>query len=477
MSGYPDVNETSKPDFAQPLATAAGQLAAVAGGAVCVEQLANQFLRQLERRPGLRAFISVDADALLKQARDHDTHFSRGAVTKPLSGLLLCVKDNIHVSGFTNTAGTPSLKGFRPAADAEVVGTLRAAGALFVGKTNMHELAFGITSVNAEFGAVANPHAPGKFAGGSSGGTAAAIAAGLVTAGLGTDTGGSARIPAALCGIVGFRPTSGRYSQLGITPVSRTRDTIGLMATTVSDIALLDAVITRHEPASIPQPGSAIRLGMCSYFFELIDRDLRSVFDRAVARLRAAGVDFVEVEIPRISELVEQSAFPIAVFEVAPELSKYLEVYGTGVDLAGVVRRAASPDVKVLLDSAYPACSITAQGYQDALRARAALADVYKRVFADHRLDAMVMPTTPLPARDISGSGETVELNGLRVPTFPTYIRNTDPSTVAALPSLTIPAGFTSDHLPVGLMIDGASGEDRRLLATGLSIEQLLGSA
>src|SRR5258708_6436639 len=193
MSGHPDVNATSKPDAAQPLATAAEQLAAVAGGAACVEQLANQFLLQLERRRELRAFISVDADALLRQARDHDAQSRGGHIPGPLSGLLLCVKDNIHVAGFTNTAGTPALNGYRPAADAEVVATLRAAGALFVGKTNMHELAFGITSVNAAYGAVANPHALAKFAGGSSGGTAAAIAAGLVTAGLGTDTRGSAR--------------------------------------------------------------------------------------------------------------------------------------------------------------------------------------------------------------------------------------------------------------------------------------------
>ncbi len=471
------MNVTSMSDASQRHGTAAEQLGAVADGSTCIEQLSNQFLRQLELHRELRAFIGVDADALLRQARDHDAEFTHEHIKGPLSGLLLCVKDNIHVAGFANTAGTPALAGYRPVADAEVVATLRTAGALFVGKTNMHELAFGITSVNAAFGAVANPRAPGKFAGGSSGGTAAAIAAGLVTAGLGTDTGGSARIPAALCGIVGFRPTSGRYSSLGTTPVSRTRDTIGLMATTVSDIALLDAVITRQRPANSPPGTSAIRLGMCSYFFELIDRDLRSVFDRAIVRLKAAGVDFVDVEIPNISELVARSAFPIAIFEVGPELSKYLETHDTGVDLASVTRQIASPDVKAIFDSVYPHCSITEQEYRDALHARAALTDAYRRVFVDHNLDAMVMPTTPLPARDIEGSGDTVALNGMRVPTFPTFIRNTDPSTVAALPSLTIPAGLTDDRLPVGLMIDGASGEDRRLLATGLHIEHLLGRA
>jgi indoleacetamide hydrolase len=474
MSGHFSVNVASTSDASQWHGTAVKQLGAVADGSTCIEQLSNPFLRQLELHRELRAFISVDADALLRQARDHDAQFTHEHIKGPLSGLLRCVKDNIHVAGFANTAGTPALAGYRPVADAGVVATLRAAGALFVGKTNMHEFAFGITSVNAAFGAVANPRALGKFAGGSSGGTAAAIAAGLVTAGLGTDTGGSALIPAALCGIVGFRPTSGRYSSLGTTPVSRTRDTIGLMATSVSDVALLDDVITQQRPENPSLGTCTIRLGMCSYFFELMDHDLRSVFDQAIVRLKAAGVTFVDVEIPDISRLVEQSALPIALFEVGPELAKYLDTHGTGVDLASVARQIASPNVKAIFDSVYPNCAIAEQMYRDALRARAALTDAYRRVFTDHSLDAVVMPTTPLPAGAIEGSGDTVALNGMRVPTFPTFIRNTDPSTVAALPSLTIPAGLTGDGLPVGLMIDGAGGEDRHLLATGSRIERIL---
>lgn len=468
------VTQSPVPYVDQPRLTVLSQLAALASGAIDAEEQARTFLYQYERTRHLNAFISVAAEDLLAQARDHDRRRQQGQASGPLAGLLVCVKDNIHVAGFPNTAGTPSLRHFRPTADADVVAALRSGGALFAGKTNMHELALGITSANAAFGAVRNPAAPGKFAGGSSGGTAAAIAAGLVPAGLGTDTGGSIRIPAALCGIAGFRPTTTRYGCAGVTPVSRTRDTIGLMANTVSGIALLDGVITHRDQRIAPRTAATMRLGICSYFFAGIDREIKPVIDAALAGLTAAGVELVDVDMPDLGPLMELSAFPIAMYEVSRELRQYLVKYDTGIDFPMLLNAVASSDVKALLQLAAGE-QVSAEAYAAALVARAQLAQHYQLAFAEHELTAMVMPTTPLPSRDIEHPLDTVDLNGVQVPTFPTYIRNTEPATIAALPSLTLPAGLTRHGLPVGLLLDGI--DDRELLATGLQIEKVLSQA
>ncbi|MCH8072508.1 MAG: indole acetimide hydrolase, partial [Proteobacteria bacterium] len=183
-------------------------------------RIVAELLRRAGEAQSLNAFITIDAEGALARAEELDQMRSQGEILGPLHGLPLVVKDNIHVAGLPNTAGTPGLREFTPAADNAVIAALLDAGALIIGKTNMHELAFGITSDNAAFGAVANPFDTTTFAGGSSGGTASAIAAGVAPAGLGTDTGGSVRIPAALTGTAGFRPSNGRYPLSGVTPIS-----------------------------------------------------------------------------------------------------------------------------------------------------------------------------------------------------------------------------------------------------------------
>lgn len=209
----------------------------------------------------LNAFITLDAEGAGAEAARHDR---RGGATRRWC---LAVKDSIHVAGLPNTAGTPGLAGFVPAADAPVVAALRAAGAIVLGKTNMHELALGVTSGNPTFGAVGNGADPALFAGGSSGGSAAAVASGIVDAGLGTDTGGSVGIPAALNGIYGLRPSAGRYPSAGVTPLSVTRDTPGPMARTLDRLAALDAFVASTAPGRrrprTARSGSACR-GMCS---------------------------------------------------------------------------------------------------------------------------------------------------------------------------------------------------------------------
>ena len=426
--------------------------------------------REVDR---LNALITLDEAGALSQAAELDRADQPAG---PLHGIPIVVKDNIHVAGMANTAGTPALKSLVPAQDSPVVAALRAAGAIVVGKANMHELAFGITSNNFAFGAVANPSNEAMFAGGSSGGTASAIAAGIVPAGLGSDTGGSVRIPAALTGIAGFRPTIGRYSQEGVTPISATRDTIGPMGRRVSDLVILDQVIRPDdEPVGSVDPRE-LRLGVArEYFYWGLDKETERVVDEALEKLEAAGVVLVAVEVSGFAELIEQAGFPIAIYEAGRDIPRYLERYGAGISFEQLVEAIASPDVRQILSGVLEG-GVSEEAYQSALAAREELRSRYADYFSEHRLDGMIFPTTPLPSRPIEGSLETVELNGERVPTFPVYIRNTDPGSLAGIPGLTLPAGATADGLPVGIEIDAPEGTDRRLLALGLAIEELLGA-
>ena len=240
------VNETeTSPMPANP--SAVELIAMLESGSTNSVTIVTELLARIEANADLNAFITVDANGAAARAAELDGLRASGEIVGPLHGVPIVVKDNIHVAGLPNSAGTPGLAEFVPAVDNPVVAALRAAGAIVLGKTNLHELAFGITSDNGAFGAVGNPFDPTTFAGGSSGGTAAAISAGMAPAGLGTDTGGSARIPAALTGIVGFRPSTGRYVSSAVTPISHTRDTIGVMARRVADVVLMDSVITATD--------------------------------------------------------------------------------------------------------------------------------------------------------------------------------------------------------------------------------------
>jgi len=424
----------------------------------------------------LNAFITLDAKGAVDRAKKLDQMRAGGVVLGPLQGIPIVVKDNIHVAGMPNTAGTPGLKDFVPTVSNEVVQRLEAAGVVVIGKTNMHELAFGITSNNASFGAVRNPYDESLIPGGSSGGTAVAIAAGIVPAGLGTDTGGSVRIPAALTGIVGFRPSTGRYPTAAVTPISKTRDTVGLLSRTVNDLIVLDdAIVVDQEPVKDVAPG-AIRLGVPRlYYYRNIDAETAVVVEATLNRLAAAGVQLVEADIPDIDSLIASSAFPIAFYEVLRDLSAYLEEFATGISFAELTTMAASPDVKGVLSLVSGEGKTSEEVYAAALRAREQLRKNFHEYFAGQQLDAIIFPTTILPARPIQGSLETVELNGAQVPTLPTYIHNTDPASIAALPAISLPVGLTVPGLPVGMEIDGPEQSDRHLLAVARTLEKIVG--
>jgi mandelamide amidase len=457
-----------------PHPTATELLAMMEAGETTSAMIVAELLRRERAAESLNAFITVDLENVLARAEELDQMRSEGNILGPLHGLPLVVKDNIHVADLPNTAGTPGLREFTPEADNAVVTALLNAGALIIGKTNMHELAFGITSDNATFGAVANPFDTTTIAGGSSGGTASAIAAGLAPAGLGTDTGGSVRIPAALTGTVGFRPSSGRYPLSGVTPISYTRDTIGVMARSVADVMLLDAVI--DPPATSPPSvtANAIRLGVPrDYYYANLDKQTANIIEDALTKLENAGVTLVEVDPEGIGPLVAQSGFPIALYEAVHDLSDYLESFGTGVTLTELAAATASPDVRGIFAGITGEGQVSEEAYTAAMVIREELRQMFRELFFAHDLDAIVFPTTLLPARPIENSMQTVELNGAQVPTFPTYIRNTDPGSIAALPGISLPAGLTADRLPVGIEIDGPENSDRQLLAIASVLEQV----
>ena len=384
--------------------TASDAISAIARGDLTAEAYAGALLARADELKDLNACILLNRDRLLEAARAIDVARRKGDKLGRLSGLPLLVKDNIDTKGVPTTGGTKGLAGNRPKQDAPVLSPLFESGALLMAKTNMHELAFGITSTNAAYGFVKNPYNKAMIPGGSSGGTAAGIAARMSPAGLGSDTGGSVRIPPALCGIVGLRPSVGngkkRYPDRGVVPISHTRDTVGPIARTVSDVALLDSVITGD---AAPQPASlkGVRLGVPrGYFWEGLDAELAQVMDVALAHLRDSGVVLVEADLEGIGDINNKISFPIALYEVGPDLTAYLAAEGNGIGFDQVVAGIESKDVAGAFAAAK---TIPKDAYDAAITTgRPQLQKLYADYFKANGVDAVVFPTTPLPARPIT---------------------------------------------------------------------------
>lgn len=472
-------------DFTQ--LTSAQAIAQIKGGQIKAVDYVSALVARAKALQPLHALITLDEAGALAAAQRIDAAHASGASLGPLAGLVIVVKDNINTADLPTTGGTPALQGFKPPRTAPSLQKLIDAGAIVLGKANLHELAFGITSTNfSSFaGPVSNPYDLTRIPGGSSGGTAAAIAARMVTAGLGTDTGGSTRVPAALCGIVGLRPSVGNggaerryHDPLAVVPISHTRDTVGPMGRTVADVALLDAVITGD--ASLPSLQlSHVRLGLPRPLWAGLDASLATVVNTALTKLRAAGATLVEVEMEQLMPLNAKISFQLALHEPVADLPAYLSGNNAPVrTVAEVAAKIASPDVQ----GAFGAIQTDAFGaaYPEAMTLyRPKLQALYATTFAQGNFDALLFPTTSLPAVPIDKAkgSSTVRVNGgAEADTFATFIRNTDPGSNAGIPGLSIPAGLTSEGLPVGLELDGPVGSDRRLLAIGLAMEKLLGS-
>src|SRR3954470_22736509 len=268
--------------------TATQAAADLCAGKITSKALTTAALARAKAKGQLNAFITLDEAGAMKAAEAFDAGRKKGSC-KPLGGVPVVIKDNIEVAGLPTSAGTPALKNFVPKKDAPVAAKLRAAGAIIIGKTNMHELAFGISGYNPAFKTgsepgVRNAYDMTKIAGGSSSGTGVAIGARMAPAGLGTDTGGSVRIPCALNGCASLRPTVGRYPQAGIAPISHTRDTAGPMAISMGDVELMDRVITGASATGAADL-RGVRVGLVNDFLANMDGETKAAFDSALARL------------------------------------------------------------------------------------------------------------------------------------------------------------------------------------------------
>jgi indoleacetamide hydrolase len=451
--------------------------------AITSAELTQAYIARADANRDLNVYVTLDRAGAMAAAQRLDAELAAGKPRGPLHGVPLVVKDNTHVAAMPNTAGTPALRGFIPKENAPTIQKLVDAGAVILGKTNMHELAFGISGYNEGFFTAQpigtrNPYDRTRIAGGSSSGTGAAIGGRLAPGGLGSDTGGSVRIPAALTGGAGLRPTTGRYSQEGVTPISHTRDTVGPLAQTVADVALLDAVITGGR-APAPASLSGVKLGVYrAYFFKDLDTDAKAVTEAALESLRRGGATIVEVDIPGLEQSNNAVSFPVALYEAYDDLKAYLARYQTGLSVEQVAAQIASKDVKgtydgLVLPRKLPAPNgvvDAAPAYEAAMReGRPALIKIFADTFQKYGIDALVGPTTPAVA--VTQGPEASSLQ-----TFLLFIRNTDPGSNAGIPGLTIPAGLgPTTGLPVGLSLDGPSGSDEHLLAIGMAIESALG--
>ncbi len=428
---------------------------------------------QCERLITLNAFTSHDWDNLMDMARAIDDGTRDAGV---LGGIPLVFKDNINTRMLATTAGTGALQRFVASEDAPVARALFGAGALLGAKGNMHELAFGITNNNAVTGASRNPWNPMLIPGGSSGGVAVAIAARMMPGGIGTDTAGSVRLPAALCGIVGFRPSVGRYASDGIVPISHTRDTAGPMARSVADIVLLDAMMTGSTGQSRIRDPRGLRLGVAQgRFFDNLEESVAKEAARVLDLLADAGVELVDIDTIDITELDAATGFPVTLFEFPGDLRRYLAENALPYSLQDILDGIGSPGVREIVAEQL---SDTAMAEDVYLRARNVdrprLQLAWASRFETANVEAVIFPTSPLTARPV-GEDETVELNGERVPTFETYIRNTSPGSIAGIPGISLPTGLAGTGLPIGMELEGPGGADVRLLEIAATVEDIIG--
>jgi len=451
-------------------------LAALDSGEMTVEGYVAALIDRNRQCEYLNGLVSIDEDRLLSIARTRDEERARGLDRRALDGVPFAAKDNMDTVELPTTACTPALRGNRPSLNAPVIQRLLDEGALLLGKANMHELAFGITNNHGAFGAARNPYDPERIPGGSSGGSAVVVAAGIVPFALGSDTGGSVRIPAALCGIVGFRPTTGRYSQEGVVPISPTRDTVGPMARTVADVALIDGLIGGEASRPGPVELSGLRVGVPrEYFYENLEPAVATLMEDFLAALRSEGVVLIEESIPEVQKLDEAVSFVVVNYEARRCLERYLARSAPAVSFETLLAGIASPDVKSVYDAIVALNLDDDRAYRDALAVhRPALQRAIKDYFGRHRLDAYLVPTCCMTARPI-GQDQTVELNGRQVPTFQSFIRNADPSSNAGIPSISIPIGLSGMQLPVGAMLEAPADDDRRLLAVAQAFENVCG--
>jgi mandelamide amidase len=447
-------------------------------GEISAEHYAEALLARCAAERRLNAFITLEPDRVREAARAADRRRASGARLGPLHGLPIPVKDSVNTRDYPTTAGTPALRNFRPKDNAPIVESLVDAGAIVLGKTNLHELSYGWTSNNLAFGAVHNPYDPARIPGGSSGGTAAAIAARMAPLGVAEDTEGSIRVPAALCGVAGFRPSTRRYSTQAAAPISPLFDQVGPHARSVADLVLFDRVASGDQRPIVAAPLKGVKLARArQYFYAGLDPEVERLANEALRKLEAAGAELVDADVPGLAELVDLTTNQVQNHDVRLELPKYLATYGAGVSFEEVLAQA-SPDIqKIFAQYVLPGGSafVSEAEYRAAVDVHLPkLRATYRNYFASTGAAALVFPATMVTAPRI-GEDSQVLIGGRPVPFEDAVARNIAPGSTAALPGLVLPAGIAKDGLPVSLEFDGPAGTDRELLALGLAIEAVLG--
>lgn len=445
---------------------------ALVDGSLAAADYIDHLLARVERTRDLNVMIACDPKAVIAAAEQTDLRRTSGKLQRVLDGIPVVVDDWIDVAGLPTTGGTPGLEGYRPAQDAASVAALRTAGAIFLGKTNIHELALGVTGNNYYIGPARNPYAPDRIAG-PSGGAAAAIASGVAPLGLVVDTRGGARISAALCGCVGFRPTHGRYQLEGTLPISSTRDAIGVIARSVDDIALVDRVLTGERVSSPPADLAGLRLAVPrAFYFEHLDAGVAALTERAITILRDADCVLIERSLARVDSIERDAGMTIAFAELARQLPDYLHRAGMP-DFADVAAKIASPDVRALIEKILSS-TVDPEHYRHALRKlRPGIRHVFADYFGAVQAVAAIVPTVPLPAPQI-GDDDTTRLGDALVPVFETVARNTAAASIAGIPAISLPIGLTAEGLPVGLELIGPAGSDQALLAAARAVAAAL---
>ena len=437
--------------------------AALRAKKISVRELTEETLRRVaDANPRLNAFLTVTETEARAHSEVLDEELARGVDRGPLHGIPIAHKDNIFTRGVRTTGGSKIFADFVPDHDAAIVRQLNDAGGNVIGKTGLHEFAYGITSNNPHFGTIRNPWDAERIPGGSSGGSAAAVAARLVPLATGTDTGGSIRIPASFCGVVGLKPTYERVSRAGVMPLGLTLDHAGVLAGTVRDVAIAFSLIAKHSSGYVPAGHAdlrGMRIGVPENFFvERIAPEVMLSFRAAVQTAAALGAHVTEIRLPdpeavnavgRIAQLAEVSAL----------LARYLDR-----------RDELGRDILVLLEQGR---LIPAVDYLNAQRARTVLARDFSKIWK--HLDCLLTPATPITAPKI---GEMTVAFGSHVEDVRSAAtRLTRPFNVLGWPALALPCGFTSAGLPIGLQVVAPPQQEDSLLQAGAALEDAFGIA
>ena len=411
----------------------------------------------------LRAYLTVTGDAALASARAAAAAVAAGETLGPLHGVPVALKDLYCTRGVRTTAGSKILADWVPGEDATVVSRLIGAGAVVLGKLNMHEFAYGPEGVNPHYGSPWNPWdaATHRICGGSSSGSGAAVAAGLCPGALGSDTGGSIRIPASLCGISGLKPTYGRVSRAGVLPLAWSLDHVGPMCRTAADCALMLGAMAGYDPRDpttsvLPVPDytaalrgtvKGVRVGVLrSFFMESAGEEQQRAVEQALKTLEGLGATVREASLPAVALAAGASTAVIAA-----------EAYAYHARWIQTRPEEYGPDVRERLRVG---AFVAAADYVNGQRARVLLRDEVAAALSG--LDVLVAPTTPVAATAV-GTSE-IDVNGERLPVRPSLIRFTRPFNATGHPALSIPCGFTSGGLPIGLQIVGRPFDEATVL-------------